>query len=232
MIHLRPAGERGLTRLDWLTSRHTFSFGSYRDPRHGGFRNLLVLNDDVVAPATGFGTHGHRDAEIVSYVLAGSLQHRDSLGNGATLAAGDFQYMSAGRGVQHSEWNPSSEEPVHFLQIWLTPVKRGGPPAYAERRAADVPGGEGLAVLFSGRGAPGAAAIRADADLAIGRLPAGARREVPIGAGRAAWVHVVSGRLHVSGAALGPGDGAAVEGEAAVVLTASAPSEFLWFDLA
>src|SRR5688572_26775595 len=169
----RPAAARGKTELGWLHSRHSFSFGSYFDPDHMGFRSLRVINDDVVEAGQGFGEHPHRDAEIFSYVIDGELEHKDSLGNGSVIKAGDLQYISAGSGVFHSEFNPSPTMPVHFLQIWLKPKTSGGKPRYAEKTMGQAAKANALTLLFTGEPRDGAVGIRADADIYFGKLEAG-----------------------------------------------------------
>src|SRR5215470_5180131 len=194
----RPAAERGQTELGWLHSRHTFSFGNYFDPDHMGFRSLRVINDDVVEPGAGFGEHPHRDAEIFSYVIEGELQHKDSMGNGRVIKAGDLQYMSAGNGVLHSEFNPSRKNRVHFLQIWLMPQKSGGEPRYAEKALGKDAKPNALTLLFAGESRDGAVEIRADADIYFGKLDAGKQLVHQIANGRGQWVHVISGDLTVN----------------------------------
>jgi redox-sensitive bicupin YhaK (pirin superfamily) len=229
-ISKRPAEARGANRLDWLDSRHTFSFGDYRDPAHMGFRALRVINDDWIEPGQGFGQHPHRDAEILTYVLEGQLQHRDSMGNGSVIAAGDLQYMSAGTGVTHSEFNPSRDERVHLLQIWILPDRSGGAPRYAEKPlGAAKP--NALTLLFAGRPRDGAIGIRADADVYVGKLDAGLRVAHPVARGRGVWLHVISGDVRTGGETLGPGDGAAIEDADAIEIESSTGAEFLLFDL-
>ena len=232
LIVKRPADERGRTELGWLHSRHTFSFGEYHDPNHMSFRSLRVLNDDVVEPGQGFGTHSHRDAEIFSYVIEGQLEHKDSLGHGALIRTGDLQYMSAGRGVQHSEFNPSANQRVHFLQIWLLPNTPGGEPRYVEKSLGQAARPNMLTLLFAGTPHAGAVGIRADAELYFGKLDRGQRVTMNHGPDRAAWIHVITGDLAVLGETLGPGDGAAITGTCKVDLTAQAAAEFLLFHLA
>jgi redox-sensitive bicupin YhaK (pirin superfamily) len=227
----RPAGARGRTRIGWLDSRHTFSFGEYQDPAQMGFHALRVINDDTVAPGQGFGQHAHRDAEILSYVLQGRLEHRDSLGNRGVIEAGDLQYMSAGSGVAHSEFNPSPDEPVHFLQIWILPDARGGKPRYADRPLGTAEP-NALTLLFAGEPQGDAIAIRADARVYVGRLDAGARLEHRTSRERGVWLHAITGRLEVAGETLGPGDGAAIEEGETIAIEAHADAEFLLFDLA
>jgi redox-sensitive bicupin YhaK (pirin superfamily) len=228
----RAAAARGQTELGWLHSRHSFSFGDYHDPAHAGFRSLIVLNDDVVEAGGGFGTHPHRDAEIFSYVIAGELEHRDSLGNGRVIRAGDLQYMSAGSGVRHSEFNPSRDRAAHFLQIWLRPSERGGAPRYAERALGGAAKPNALTLLFAKEPRDDATAIRADAEISFGRLAAGQTLTLVFGAGRGVWVQVIRGALDVLGETLGEGDGAAVENVASLLLAASADAEFLLLNLA
>ena len=228
----RPADARGQTELGWLHSRHSFSFGEYHDPEYMGFRSLIVLNDDIVEAGGGFGTHPHRDAEIFSYVIAGELEHRDSLGNGRVIRAGDLQYMSAGSGVRHSEFNPSKERAAHFLQVWLRPGERGGAPRYAERALGGAAKPDALTLLFAAEARDGATAIRADAEIYFGRLVAGKSLTLALGSGRGGGVQVIRGALDLAGEMLGEGDGAAVENVATLVLAARADAEFLVFNLA
>jgi redox-sensitive bicupin YhaK (pirin superfamily) len=229
MLTLRRSDARGRANLGWLESRHTFSFGEYHDPAHMGYRSLRVINDDRVAPSMGFGTHPHRDMEILSYVLSGSLEHKDDLGNGRVLRAGDLQYMAAGTGVRHSEFNPSTTEPVHFLQIWIVPDRRGAPPAYADRAVGDM---QGLGLLASGDGRAGSMRINQDADIWLARLATGAGVTHSLAAGRGAWVHVATGKISVNGTALEAGDAVSVEGPAAIALGGVEDSQVLLFDLA
>ena len=172
MMTLRKANERGHADHGWLNSYHTFSFANYHDPRHMGFRSLRVINDDIVAPGAGFGEHPHRDMEIITYVLSGALEHKDSMGNGRIIRAGDVQYMAAGTGVQHSEYNPSATEPVHLLQIWIIPDRKGAKPAYADRSFADAPSGA-LTLIASQDGRADSMRINQDADVWLGKLSAG-----------------------------------------------------------
>jgi redox-sensitive bicupin YhaK (pirin superfamily) len=227
----RPATARGRTKTDWLDSRHTFSFGEYHDPAHMGFRSLRVLNDDIVEPGRGFGQHGHRDAEILSYVLEGRLEHKDSMGNGSIIEAGDVQYMSAGSGVTHSEFNPSPTERVHFLQIWLRPNQSGGAPRYAEKRIARSAGRDRLTLLFAGRPREEAIGIRADAEAYVGRLGPGGRLEHRLAAERGAWLHVIEGDVAVASQTLGPGDGVAIEQTDTIPIESADGCEFFLFDM-
>ena len=226
-IEKRSAADRGRTEWGWLHSRHSFSFGEYHDPDHAGFRTLRVINDDVVEPGMGFGTHPHRDMEIFSYVIEGELQHRDSMGNGAVIRAGDLQYMSAGSGVTHSEFNPSPDHRVHFLQIWIRPNVSGGEPRYAEHRSATGNVQNGLSLLFSGSGRDGSVRIRQDADVYLGRWHSQHTSTVTLDPSRGAWIQVFRGRLDVHQTQLGEGDGAGINGAGSLLLTAAEDAEFL-----
>jgi redox-sensitive bicupin YhaK (pirin superfamily) len=228
----RPAGDRGRTEIGWLRSRHTFAFGEYSDPQHMGYRSLRVINDDVVEPGQGFGTHPHRDMEILSYVIAGALEHKDSMGNGRTIRAGELQYMSAGTGVRHSELNPSATEPVHFLQIWIQPAQTGGAPAYADMDTSALKQDNALALFASPDGRDGSVAIRQDAEVHFGRMRAGGSIPVPLDAPHPhCWIHVISGSIALADEVFGPGDGGAVEGSAFEIRCAE-DAEFLLFRLA
>ena len=230
-VSKRPADDRGTTRFDWLDSRHSFSFGEYYDRDHMGFRALRVINDDWIEPGRGFGQHPHRDAEILSYVLDGQLQHRDSMGNGSIIRAGDLQYMSAGNGVLHSEFNPSDDERAHLLQIWILPDQQGGDPRYAEKALGDAAKPNALTLLFSGQPRDGAVGFRADADVYVGKLDAGGRVAHRTSAERGVWLHQIAGTIEVGGEILGPGDGAAIEDADAIEIAARSDAEFLLFDL-
>ena len=233
MISIRRGGERGRSRSDWLDSRHTFSFADYHDPAHIGFRALRVINEDRVAPGRGFGTHMHRDMEIVTWVLSGALEHRDSLGNGSVIRPGEVQRMSAGRGVAHSEFNASHDEPVHFLQIWILPEARDLPASYAQRDIAADEMRRRLRPIVAPGGDDGAVTIHQDARILATRLEPGERVEHDVAAGRHAWVQVASGALTVNGTALQAGDGAALSDESRLELAATAPgTHALVFDLA
>lgn len=227
----RPSAQRGTTELGWLHSRHTFSFGNYFDPDHMGFLGLRVINDDVVEPGQGFGEHPHRDAEIFSYVLEGELEHKDSMGNGRVIKAGDLQYISAGRGVLHSEFNPSKQNRVHFLQIWLKPRMGGGEPRYAEKTLGTDAKPNGLTLLFAGEPRDGAVEIRANADVYVGKLDAGKRLTHRPAPGRAQWAHVIAGDVTLLGESLGPGDGLGIENAAEIEFQSVHGSQFLLFDL-
>jgi redox-sensitive bicupin YhaK (pirin superfamily) len=210
MITYRPAAERGQTKIDWLDSRHTFSFGDYYDPTNVGFRVLRVINDDRVAPGAGFPTHGHADMEIISYVLSGALAHKDSLGTGSVIRPGDVQRMTAGTGVRHSEHNASRDEAVHFLQIWIIPERRGLPPSYEQKQYPDPEKRGVLKLVASPDGRDGSITIHQDASLYAGLLAKGERATHRLSTSRAAWVHVARGEVEVGGRLLHEGDGAAV----------------------
>ncbi|HET6438429.1 MAG TPA: pirin family protein [Anaeromyxobacter sp.] len=234
MITVRPSAERGHFDHGWLDTRHTFSFADYQDPGHMGFRALRVINEDRVQPGQGFGTHGHRDMEILSYVLAGVLAHRDSSGGGGELRPGEVQRMSAGTGIRHSEFNGSATLPVHFLQIWLLPDRPGHPPSY-EQRAFPAEERRGrLRLVASPDGADGSTTLHQDARVYAALLPAGQSLEHPLAEGRHAWVQVARGAVEVNGVRLAEGDGAALSEERAVRIAAPGTddSEILVFDLA
>ncbi len=231
MIEVYRAETRGHTRLDWLDSRHTFSFGEYYDPEHMGFRTLRVINDDRVAPGGGFATHGHRDMEIITYVLDGTLQHRDSLGNGSAIRPGEVQRMSAGTGIQHSEFNASADAPVHFLQIWILPAARDIAPSYEQRALPDAVR-NGLALIGSRDGRDGSVTLHQDVSVYAGQLAGGSSVRHAVGANRFAWLHVARGEATVQGQSLRAGDGAAVSGEPWLSIQADQSAEVLLFDLA
>ena len=231
MITKRPSSERGHFDHGWLDTYHTFSFGEYNDPAHMGFRSLRVINDDRVKPGMGFGMHPHRDMEIITYVLDGQLQHKDSMGNGSVIRPGEVQYMSAGRGVTHSEFNPSKEDPLHLLQIWLLPEVSGATPRYDQKDFSDRLRPGELALLASPDGADDSIAIRQDARLFGGLLELDREIRHAIAPGRSLWLHVARGTLSVHGNVLNAGDAAAIRGEPAVHANAGASAEFLLFDL-
>jgi redox-sensitive bicupin YhaK (pirin superfamily) len=230
MLEIRRADERGRSELDWLSSAHTFSFAEYHDPKHMGFRSLRVINDDLVMPGMGFGTHPHRDMEIITYVLSGALEHKDSMGNGRVIKPGEVQYMAAGTGVRHSEFNPSKDEAVHLLQIWIQPDRAGVKPRYAERSLKDAKSGA-LHLVTSKNGRDGSIAIHQDADLWLAKLDAGNGVVHKLAKERQAWVHVAEGEVSVNGNRLSGGDAAAVAGDSAVELSATKPTQVLLFDL-
>lgn len=233
MIEVRPAGERGRTEWGWLDSRHTFSFGEYHDGRHMGFRALRVINDDRVEAGAGFAAHSHRDMEILSYVLEGALEHKDSAGGGGVIRPGEIQFMRAGTGVTHSEYNQSKTEPVHFLQIWVVPDTRGLPPAYGQFAFDREKAQASFALLASRDGRDGSLQVQQDVDLWVGLVGAGQTRELPLRPGRHAWLHIARGALSLNGTPLGEGDGAAISGEARLRLNGVPPgAEALVFDLA
>ena len=232
MIVKRPAAERGHFDHGWLDTSHTFSFADYDDPAHMGFRSLRVINEDRVAPGKGFGTHSHRDMEIITYVLEGALAHADSMGNRSTIVPGDVQRMSAGTGVTHSEFNGQRERPVHFLQIWLLPDRRGLAPGYEQKAIPPQEERATLRLIAARDGRDGAVTIHQDVDLYASRLEPGERVKHALASGRHAWLQMVSGRVELNGTALGAGDGAAVSRESALEIAALEPAHFLLFDLA
>lgn len=230
MKDVRRAEERGHADHGWLQSHFSFSFADYYDPKHMGFRSLRVINDDVVAPGMGFGTHPHRDMEIITYVLSGQLEHKDSMGNGRIIKAGEFQYMAAGTGVKHSEFNPSSSEPVHLLQTWILPSAQGLPPRYEERLAAATPVGQ-LVLIASKDGRDNSMKINQDVNLLLARFSAGNAVSHRLGADRHAWVHVAEGEMIVNGENLKGGDGIALSGEKKIELGAVTEAQALIFDM-
>jgi hypothetical protein len=230
MMNIRKADERGHANHGWLDTYHTFSFADYYDPNWTGFRSLRVINDDLVMPGMGFGTHPHRDMEIITYILSGQLEHKDSMGNGRVIRAGDVQYMAAGTGVQHSEFNPSSEEAVRLLQIWIRPDTKGVKPRYAEKSFANAAPGA-LQLVTSKTGRDGSIAIHQDADLWLAKLSAGQSVTHSLASGRHAWVHVAEGEVTLNGQTLTGGDAAALSEEASIELSAKKPAQVLLFDL-
>ncbi len=229
MIQIRPSEERGHNKISWLDTRHTFSFDRYYDPEHMQFRALRVLNEDIVAPGQGFGMHPHRDMEILTWILDGALEHRDSTGGSGVIRPGELQHMSAGTGVMHSEFNPSAKEPTHLLQIWLVPERTGIKPEYEQLAFSD----EELRGKFHHVAGPKApVTIRQDADLFIARLDKGAQAKHTFENGRHGWLQVARGSVRVNGAELGAGDGAAVSGEKELSVEAKSAAEVLLFDLA
>ena len=231
MIVLRPAAERGRAEYGWLDSRHSFSFGSYHDERHMGFGALRVINEDRVAPGAGFDTHGHRDMEIVSYVLEGALEHRDSIGTGSVIRPGEVQRMTAGTGIRHSEFNASRTAPVHFLQIWILPDRTGLPPGY-EQKAFPAAERQGRLRLVASRdGREGSLRLHQDVDLYAATLPAETSLRFPLRPGRRAWLQVARGAVRLDDTRLAAGDGAAITDQASLEL-AGEGGEILLFDLA
>lgn len=231
MITFRDRMARGLSRTGWLESRHTFSFGEYRDPRHMGFRSLRVINEDRVVPGAGFATHGHKDMDIISIVLEGTLEHKDSLGNGARIRPGEVQRMSAGSGITHSEFNPSTAEPVHFLQIWIVPDRLGLPPSYEQREFPLEQRRGRLRLVAAPDGAQGALTVHQDARLFAGALRAGETVRHMTKPGRGLWLQVTRGIVALNGTEMREGDGAAAEDETDITLDADTDAEVLLFDL-
>lgn len=230
MMKIRKANERGHAEHGWLDTYHTFSFANYYDPEWMGYRSLRVINDDLVMPGMGFGTHPHRDMEIITYILSGSLEHKDSMGNGRVIRPGEVQYMSAGSGVRHSEFNPSKDEAVHLLQIWIEPDRKGVTPRYAEKSLAKADPGA-LHLMTSKTGREGSIAIHQDADLWLGKFEAGNEITQKIAPGRHAWLHIAEGDVSVNGTVLSGGDAAALTGGETVELKATKPAQVLLFDL-
>jgi quercetin 2,3-dioxygenase len=230
MKMIRKATERGHAEHGWLSSYHSFSFADYYDPKWMGFRSLRVINDDLVMPGMGFGTHPHRDMEIITYVLSGALAHKDSMGNGRVIKPGELQYMAAGAGVQHSEFNPSKDEAVHFLQIWIRPDRKGLKPQYAEKSLASAPKGQ-LNLVASKSGSAGSLAINQDADLYVAKLDPGNKVRHSLRSGRHAWVHIAEGEVELNGETLKTGDAAALSAEPELAIVGAKPSQVLLFDL-
>jgi redox-sensitive bicupin YhaK (pirin superfamily) len=231
MITLRRSHERGYADHGWLKSFHSFSFADYHDPAHMGFGPLRVINEDRVAPGSGFGTHGHRDMEIISYVLDGELAHRDSMGNGSVIRPGDVQRMSAGTGVRHSEYNHAADRTTHFLQIWIEPAVTGIAPSYEEKRFADADRKGRLLLIASPDGAEGSVRIHQDARLYVSRLAEGESIEAALGSGRLGYLHLIRGGVAVNGEQLGGGDAAKLRDETRLEIRADEDSELLLFDL-
>jgi redox-sensitive bicupin YhaK (pirin superfamily) len=231
MISVRNATARGVTKIDWLDSKHSFSFGDYFDPKQMGFGPLRVINEDKVAPQGGFGTHPHRDMEIISYVLEGALEHKDSLGTGSVIKPGDVQRMSAGTGIRHSEFNPLSDQAVHFLQIWIMPGQTGIAPSYEQKNfsAQRQPGQ--MTLVASNDGREGSLTIHQDAAMSVLDLNAGQTFDYAPQAGRKIWVQVARGAANLNGQALRAGDGAAISDEAKLEFQATDKAEILVFDL-
>ena len=229
-MKIRRANERGHANHGWLDTYHTFSFADYHDPQWLGFRSLRVINDDLVLPGGGFGMHPHRDMEIITCILSGALEHQDSMGNGRVIRAGDVQYMAAGTGVRHSEFNPSTTEAVRLLQIWIQPDRRGVTPRYAEKSFANAAPGT-LHLVASKTGRDGSITIHQDADLWLAKLQPGQKVSHSLVAGRHAWLHVAEGAVTLNGTVLTGGDAAAVSEASTLTLTASQPAQVLLFDL-
>lgn len=232
MIQVHKSADRGHFNHGWLDTYHTFSFADYRDPEHTHFQSLRVMNEDCVAPGRGFGTHPHRDMEIVTYVLSGALEHRDSMGNGEVLRPGEFQRMSAGSGITHSEFNPSPNEPVHLYQIWLFPETKGIEPSYEQKKFSDEERHNRLRLVASRNAADGSLLIHQDARIYLSRLDAGQEVKHTLDAGRHAWLQVLRGDVTLNGDELHTGDGAGVSDETALSIKANADAEVMLFDLA
>ena len=230
MKMIRRANERGHAEHGWLDSYHTFSFANYHDPNWMGFRTLRVINDDLVMPGMGFGTHPHRDMEIITYVLSGALQHKDSMGNGRIIRPGEVQYMAAGTGVQHSEFNPSKDEASHFLQIWILPERRGIKPRYAEKSLVNAPNGR-FNLVASKAGRESSLAINQDADLYVAKMDTGNEASHKLEPTRYAWLHVAEGEVKLNNDTLKAGDAVALSNEPGVSVVATKPSQVLLFDL-
>jgi redox-sensitive bicupin YhaK (pirin superfamily) len=231
-ITIRKSEERGHLNHGWLDTYHTFSFDQYYDPAHMHFRSLRVINEDRVAAGQGFPTHSHRDMEIITYILAGALEHRDSMGNGSVIRPGDVQRMSAGTGVSHSEFNPSDAEAVHLLQIWIMPRARNLPPSYEQKAFSEDERRNGLRLVASDDGRDGSVTIQQDAELYAGILGRDNTIEYALAENRYAWLQVARGTLNLNGHELTQGDGAAVSGERALKIVAADEAELLLFDLA
>jgi quercetin 2,3-dioxygenase len=232
MITARKSADRGRTKIDWLDSRHTFSFGDYHDPKNMGFRTLRVINEDRVRPGAGFPTHPHRDMEIVTYILEGALEHKDSLGTGSVIRPGEAQRMSAGTGITHSEFNHSKTDPVHFLQIWIMPSATGIAPGYEQKTIDDAKAHTGFAPVGSPEGRDQSVKIHQDATLSVAKLERGQTVATNIKKGRHGWIQVARGAVTVNDTALAEGDGAAISDEEKVTIVANSPAEVLFFDLA
>lgn len=231
MLQVRKSTDRGHADHGWLNTYHSFSFADYHDPAHMGFRSLRVMNEDRVQPGMGFGTHGHRDMEIISYVLDGALEHKDSLGNGEVLRPGEFQRISAGTGVRHSEFNPSATEPVHFYQIWLLPQQPGLKPSYEQKRFPDAERHNRLRLVASPDAAEGSLLIHQDARVYLSSLDNGQSVAHQLSEGRHAWLQVLKGSVTLNGQPLQTSDGAALSNVRNLEINATEPSEFMLFDL-
>lgn len=231
MIKVRKSDERGHANHGWLNTYHTFSFADYYDPEEMGFRTLRVINDDVVAGGSGFGMHPHRDMEIITYIISGALEHRDSMGNGAVMKPGEVQRMTAGTGVKHSEFNHSESEPVHLLQIWILPEKPGLKPGYEQKSFAEQLKPGRLVKTVSHGGQDGSLNINQDVSLLVGKFNSGDKATYELKSKRHAWVHVATGTITLNGTELSAGDGAAVSDEKALEIAGKAESQVLVFDL-
>jgi quercetin 2,3-dioxygenase len=231
MIRMRPAAERGHADLGWLKTSYSFSFNTYHDPAHMGFRVLRVINEDVVLPGQGFGTHGHRDMEIITYVMHGELEHRDSLGNGGIVRAGELQRMTAGTGIRHSEFNPSPSEPLHLYQMWLLPDRQGHAPSYEQKAIEPGNGASSLRLIASPDGRDGSLTIHQNAKVLLGWLEPGQPHVHALEPARHAWIQVVQGSVRLGGQVLHTSDGAAVSNEPTLRLEADKPAQVMVFDL-
>lgn len=229
-MKIRRSNERGHADHGWLKTFHTFSFADYYDPEWMGFRSLRVINDDFVAPGMGFGTHPHRDMEIITYILSGSLEHKDSMGNGRVIKTGEVQYMAAGTGVRHSEFNPDKNQPVHLLQIWIQPDKIGAAPGYAEKSFSNAPAGK-FNLVASKTGRDGSIAINQDANMFLAKLESGNQISHSLESGRNAWVHVAEGEISINGEMLAQGDAAAFSDGETISISSAKASQVLLFDL-
>jgi redox-sensitive bicupin YhaK (pirin superfamily) len=231
MLTIRKSADRGHLNHGWLDTYHTFSFGDYYDPQHMGFRSLRVINEDRVAPGEGFGMHGHRDMEIVTYVLSGALEHKDSLGHGEVLRPGELQHMSAGSGIRHSEFNPSATEPVHLYQIWLLPRAAGLQPSYSQKAFAAAGRGGRWQLVASPDGAEGSLMIQQDARIYLAELKPGGELPYELNDQRHAWLQVLRGAVEVNGMPLATSDAAAVSHESRLAIHGTAPAELMLFDM-
>lgn len=231
MMTLRRAADRGPSNLGWLKSQHSFSFGHYHDPRHMGFESLRVINDDRVAPGAGFGTHPHSNMEIISYVLEGALEHRDSMGNGSVIRPGEVQRLSAGRGITHSEYNHSATEEVHFLQIWFLPDETGVDPGYAQKAFAEDEKRGRFRLVASKDGRDGSLSLHQDVDMSVALIDGGERLSYPVAAGRAVWAQIARGEVMLNGELLRAGDGVALLDEPELVFEQGRGAEVILFDM-
>ena len=231
MITVRKSAQRGTTKIDWLDSRHSFSFGDYYDPQHMSFGPLRVVNEDFVQPGKGFGTHPHRDMEIITYIVSGALEHRDSLGTGSVIRPGDVQRMTAGTGIRHSEFNPSATDSVHLLQIWILPEEKNLTPSYEQRAFSEEERRGQLRLIAARDGRNGAVTIHQDSDVYASLLDSGQALTHDLADGRTAWLQLIKGEITLNGAKLSPGDGAAITAERSLKIAATEPSELLLFDL-
>jgi len=231
MINVRRSGDRGHSKETWLISHHSFSFGEYHDPAHMGFRTLRVINDDRIAPEGGFGTHPHRDMEILTYVLDGSLEHQDTIGNSSKIRPGELQLMSAGKGIQHSEFNPSESESVHLLQIWIQPAKKSLSPSYQQKSFPERDRKNSFKLVASPEGREESMVIHQDAEVYLASFDEGSDIAWPLKSGRGAWIQVTRGEITISGIRLQAGDGVSIEKEKELKIHADSNAEFLLFDL-